>query len=229
MFLRLSTTDARPSSSSSPPLPMTGFSKLFLKIRRLAYTQPQGDSSPPCHPLTPIQAVRSPLSTPTRARHSSEDTTYLSPPSSPVASRISPSSSTSSRSSRQKSHHIKSSSGENPVSHPFIAEHACERREFIERTDTYHCTGGVNVPALLRTTRTDLIDIASVLGANALVDEQWHCTICGPSRNKLTYKVRIHYKARATRSTHPDPHRPVALDQTQSIPGLMTVIRLNDD
>ncbi|KAF8348657.1 hypothetical protein F5887DRAFT_844584, partial [Amanita rubescens] len=131
--------------------------------------------------------------------------------------------------SPKRKHHAEFSSGQIPLSHPGIAEHACPRRESIERLDTYHCTDGVNVPVLLRSTRTELIDIASILGANALVEEQWRCTIYGPrGRNKLMYKIQIHYKAQATRSTLADPHQPVALDQTRSIPGLMTVVRRNE-
>jgi len=73
------------------------------------------------------------------------------------------------------------------------------------------------------------MDTVSILGANALVDEQWKCTICGlKNRNKATYKVEIRYKAHGTRSTITDPHQPVALDQTHNIPGLMTVLRRND-
>ncbi|KAF8708906.1 hypothetical protein AX14_013531 [Amanita brunnescens Koide BX004] len=130
------------------------------------------------------------------------------------------------RSTFPKQKVLQSSSGQTPLSHPGLAEHACHRREPIKRIDTYHCAGAVNVPDLLRTTRFELLDFASMLGANALVEEQWTCTILGSrSRNKRAYKAQIRYEAQATRSTWPDPHWPVALNQARSIPGLMTVLR----
>ncbi|KAF8627366.1 hypothetical protein AX15_004431 [Amanita polypyramis BW_CC] len=258
MFNRLSTSDASlhvspsvPSSYSSQKMAysFSSVAKIFhaFSPRRHASSDSEEDSdnaerysSIPPRPLSSTMITttaattgspfghltpRGPPSTPKRTkRHPSEATTTSSASTSGAPSPTSPSSPSG------KSYYIHLSSGDSPISHPGIAEAACERREPIERTDTYLCTGGVNIPVLLRMTRTDLMDIASVLGANALIEEQWKCAICGPkSRSKLTYKVRIHYKARATRSTLVDPHQPVASDQTHGIPGLMTVVRLNDD
>ncbi|KAF8676753.1 hypothetical protein AX14_004824 [Amanita brunnescens Koide BX004] len=255
MFFRFTTADSPPQSppttsahaSLKSGLTFGGVAKTFLKFRRLenpesaeARDERESQCSPP--PLADLPSVPpavqtalnlpTPPSSPQHTRTSSEGSGSASPtsPLSPLASPASFFSSSPPRSPQQKRHHSESSSGQIPLSHPGIAEHACQRRESIERIDTYHCAGGVNVPVLLRTTRSDLMDIVSILGANALVEEQWKCTICGPrGRTKLTYKVQIRYKAQATRSTLADPHQPVALDQTRGIPGLMTVLRRNDD
>jgi len=73
------------------------------------------------------------------------------------------------------------------------------------------------------------METAELAGANVLIDEQWKCTICGPKhRPNGTFKVQIHYTAKATRSDKPDPHKPVALDQVKGIPGLMTILSRND-
>lgn len=240
---------SHPSTQKSA-ITFAGAAKMFLKLRRLANRASEDNNnehsccmldSPattdvPSAPSSsqPTHFHSTPPSPPTPAPCQSS---YINSPASPTApaailatpSSSSSSSSSSPRSPKHKPHHIQYSSGEIPLSHPGIAENACKRREPIERTDTYICTGGVNLPVLLRTTRTDLMDTVSILGANALVQEQWKCTIYGPrSRNKLEYKVQIHYKARATRSTLMDPHQPVAMDSTNSIPGLMTVLRRND-
>ncbi|KAF8637921.1 hypothetical protein AX17_002542 [Amanita inopinata Kibby_2008] len=276
MFFRLSTVDTASPSHRQPhnphhrmPLTLAGVSKIFLRLRRHSTPEPAEtsveppssststpsihptDTVPPCTSSTPAP---SPPSTPIRVQRHHPRT-----PSSPTSAifSISPS---SPKSPKCKIPQVESTSGGNPLSHPGLAENACLRREPIEQTDTYMCAGGVNVTTLLRATRGDLLDTASYLGANALIDEQWKCSIFGPkNRTKPTYKVQvssapqspppalvaarpfpithitipsyaqINYKANATRSTQPDPLKPVALDQVQGVPGLMTILRRNDD
>ncbi|KAJ7100178.1 hypothetical protein B0H15DRAFT_770613 [Mycena belliarum] len=123
--------------------------------------------------------------------------------------------------------HIQSSSGDIPQSHSVVLEAATDaKREPLQHSDTFVCDGAVNVPQLLRITRNTLLWEAELLGANALVDEQWSCTICGPkNRPNGTFKVQISYSASATRSGHLDPHLPVALGNVKGVPGLMTVIK----
>ncbi|KAJ7072119.1 hypothetical protein C8F01DRAFT_1243197 [Mycena amicta] len=126
---------------------------------------------------------------------------------------------------KTKSWHIESSSGE-PQSHPGILEGASELREPITHRDVFICTDAVNVVQLLRATRNTLLEDAEFMGANALLDEHWDCTICGPKhRRNGSFKVEISYSASATRSERSDPHRPIALDKVKGVPGLMTVIK----
>ena len=231
MFFRLTTADSLPQPSR--PMPSVHspdhkggltFAKICLKLKRHGTsesTETRDERTSQCS-LPPLdgspQTLPTPPPSPQQTRASSEGTTSSSSPQSPVTSAASSPHSSPTRSPKQKHHYAESSSGQIPLSHPGIAEHACPRRESIERLDTYHCTGGVNVPVLLRTTRTDLIDIASILGANALVEEQcvyptffrrsngaflgpflliqssrrWRCTIYGPrGRNKLMYKIQV--------------------------------------
>ncbi|KAF9525051.1 hypothetical protein CPB83DRAFT_566046 [Crepidotus variabilis] len=100
----------------------------------------------------------------------------------------------------------------------------------VEYVNQYVCTGGVNVAPLLRATRTSLLGRVEVLGANALMDEQWECTIYGPKHNtgNGTYTVQVRYLASATKSAVCDPCRPVALEQAKGIPGLMTIVKRSD-
>ncbi|KAJ6595886.1 hypothetical protein DFH09DRAFT_905582 [Mycena vulgaris] len=123
--------------------------------------------------------------------------------------------------------HIYSASGEDPQSHPAVLEAVTSpNREPLHRTDTFLCQGAVNVLQLLRATRNTLMEDAEFLSANALVDEQWTCTITGPKhRPNGTFKVKISYTASATRSDGQDPHRPVAQEKAKGVPGLMTVIK----
>ncbi|KAJ7906289.1 hypothetical protein B0H13DRAFT_2274095 [Mycena leptocephala] len=134
---------------------------------------------------------------------------------------------------------IESSSGEDPQSHPGVEEAVTSTaREPLWRTDVFICDGAVNGAQLLRVVRNTLMELAELIGANALVDERWNCTILGPKhRPNGTFKVQqtlkgysqISYTASATRSDRADPHRPVALDKVKGVPGLMTVIkRLNE-
>lgn len=96
----------------------------------------------------------------------------------------------------------------------------------MSRDDEFTCASGVDVPKLLRACRTSLLEQARTIGANVLVDEQWHVTII-PPKNLVdgSYKVQIQYSANATRSDRRDPGRPVALDQVESVPGLMTILK----
>ncbi|KAJ7512777.1 hypothetical protein B0H11DRAFT_1697838 [Mycena galericulata] len=123
--------------------------------------------------------------------------------------------------------HIRSTSGEDPQSHPGVQEAVTSpTREPMRHTDTFICDGAVNVVQLLRATRNTLMEEAESIGANVLVDEKWDCTICGPKhRSNGTFKVDITYTASATRSERSDPHRPVALDKVKGVPGLMTIIK----
>ena len=188
MFFRLTTADSPPQSSR--PIPSVHspdhkgglfFTKLCLKLKRHGTsesTEARDErrtsqcSLPPLNGF-PIQTLPTPPPSPQQARAPSEGSTFSSSPQSPFTSAASSPHSSPTGSPKRKHHHVEFSSGQMPLSHPGIAEHACPRRESIERLDTYHCTDGVNVPVLLRTTRAELIDISSILGANALVEEQY--------------------------------------------------------
>jgi len=127
---------------------------------------------------------------------------------------------------KTKSHHIASSSGE-PQTHPSLADDGvtCIVKVDIELNEDYICAGAVDVVKLLRCSRTKVLEKASFWNANALINEKWDCTICGPEhRRDGTFKVHIRYSASALRSSQPDPHKPVALDKAKSVPGLMTVL-----
>ncbi|KAF7351240.1 hypothetical protein MSAN_01555500 [Mycena sanguinolenta] len=127
-----------------------------------------------------------------------------------------------------KPRHIESSSGEDPQSHPdVLAGVTSTARKPLSHTDIFICDGAVNAGQLLRFTRRSLMEVAELIGANALVDEKWDCTILRPKpgRTNRTFKVRISYTASAALSERPDPHRPVALDKANSVPGLMTVVK----
>ncbi|KAF7306073.1 hypothetical protein HMN09_00762200 [Mycena chlorophos] len=131
----------------------------------------------------------------------------------------------SAKSKSSKSWHIQSSSGSEPQSHPAVLEGASEEREPVEHRDVFICADAVNVGQLLRATRNALMEDAESMGANALVDEHWEVTICGPKhRRNGSFKVEVSYSGAATHSEQPDPHRPVALDKAQGVPGLMTCI-----
>ncbi|EIW78542.1 hypothetical protein CONPUDRAFT_60488 [Coniophora puteana RWD-64-598 SS2] len=145
----------------------------------------------------------------------------------------------SSEKGKEKAHspssaqHLSLSSGA-PQTHPCFAHDVDltsamqpQRRVPLVHGDTFVCTGGVDVPRLLRASRASLLDKASLLGANVLVDESWTCTIRQPKmRRDGTYRVQVRYNASASRSnTTPDPQRPVALDKAKSVPGLMTILQ----
>ncbi|KAH8829420.1 hypothetical protein DL96DRAFT_1554948 [Flagelloscypha sp. PMI_526] len=182
--------------------------------------------------------------------------------------------------SPSKSHHIISSSGDLPISHPTVVEHAViaspptspavpttpitprhdkestpqtptkrrisgasipfptsptssKRRSTIPLDDlllekhyVFICKDGVNSDSLLRCVRKELKDQAAALGANALVKEQWSCTISGPKHRKDgSFRAIVHYSASPIRTTAADPGRPVCMEKAKGVPGLMTVIR----
>lgn len=100
--------------------------------------------------------------------------------------------------------------------------------QIVETWDLYECSGGVNVILLLRQTRKALLEYVQGLGANALTDEQWQSTICGPKHGGV-YRVQIRYSAVPKCSRKPDPGRPVALDQAKGVPGLMSILKRNGE
>ncbi|KAH7920182.1 hypothetical protein BV22DRAFT_1021700 [Leucogyrophana mollusca] len=125
-----------------------------------------------------------------------------------------------------KAHHVDSASGD-PQTHPSLRgeDATCKRKVPMGHGDVFVCTGAVDVAKLLRGSRASLLEKAELLGGNVLVDESWSCTICGPKNRKDgTFKVQIRYYASASRSSRPDPQKPVALDRVQNVPGLMTII-----
>ncbi|KAM6503456.1 hypothetical protein JOM56_000399 [Amanita muscaria] len=228
-------SQAPPPSSSTVPSTIPSSTPPVHNPSNTTNTPPAPTASTNTTPSTPKQKRASKrFSQGTPMSHSKSYTPGSpSSPSSPsplhYRSSSEPASPTSPLSpTKQKAQRTETTSGKEPLTHPGLAETACERREPVERTDTYLCAGGVSALILLRMTRAELMDTASLLGANVLVEEQWRCTIYGP-KSKATYKVQIHYRAYGTRSTIPDPHQPVAVDQTHSIPGLMTILRRNDD
>lgn len=84
--------------------------------------------------------------------------------------------------------------------------------------------GGVHAPRLVALTRRELLTKAGMVGANALVDEQWTVTICKPKRRGTKTRVNVHYTAVAARCKGADPQVPVAIQEAQGVPGLMTVL-----
>ncbi|KAG7094745.1 hypothetical protein E1B28_005562 [Marasmius oreades] len=124
-----------------------------------------------------------------------------------------------------KNQRIESTSGEEPISHPGLSESlASPQKASIIHRDTFMCSGGVNLARLLGMTRQTILERAEEAGANCLVEEKWKCVITGPRRPRGAYKVHIHYSAFAAKSKESDPHKPVALDNAQGVPGLMTIL-----
>lgn len=132
----------------------------------------------------------------------------------------------SSSSSKLKPHHIVSSSGNAPITQPGIRESMLLEapRIPVTYTDRFDVVGAVNTATLLRATKMKMLEAIENLGLglNALADEKWECTICGP-KSKVNYKVQIDYSATAVRCTRQDGFRPVALERAKSVPGLMTI------
>ncbi|KAI0822984.1 hypothetical protein BC628DRAFT_1326089 [Trametes gibbosa] len=127
--------------------------------------------------------------------------------------------------SKAKSHHIDSSSGDEPQTHPALQGAVSLEKIPLEQRETFVCRDGVDATKLVRVVRGALYQKAQTYGANVLVDERWTCTICGPRhRADGTFKVEVHYAASAARSDKRDPQRPVALDSARSVPGLMTIL-----
>ncbi|PPQ67212.1 hypothetical protein CVT26_007285 [Gymnopilus dilepis] len=128
-----------------------------------------------------------------------------------------------------KQKHNTLSSGE-PQTQPGLEEGSKGvEKVAVEYHDHFTCVGGVNVATLLRVARAALLQRVEALGANALVDEHWECTISGPKPiHNGAYKVHVRYQASATKSKVPDPRRPVALDKAKGVPGLMTIVKRGD-
>jgi len=114
-----------------------------------------------------------------------------------------------------------------PITHPSLCGEGrtCHRRVPLEHGDRFVCKGAVDVTKLLRSSRASLLEKAVLLGATVLVDESWVCRIRIP-KNKQDgkFRVQIRYNASASRSSLPDPQKPVALDKVMNVPGLMTIV-----
>jgi hypothetical protein len=135
------------------------------------------------------------------------------------------------RSTKNKPYHIDCSSGA-PQTHPSLAGVGATSPQKIEVefADDFVCANGVDVVRLLRATRATLLETATLWNANVLVNERWTCTICVPKhRREGTFKVHISYSASATRSSRPDPQRPVAIEKAKGVPGLMTICERRND
>jgi len=127
-----------------------------------------------------------------------------------------------------KGHHIVSTSGEGPMTHPSLVDIPPESGYKLRMEDFFVCSGGVDVPKLLRATRASLLGHAVELQGNGLIQEEWKCTICGPKNRKSgTFHVTIEYSALAIRSPIPtaDPGKPVASENAKNVPGLMTIVQ----
>ncbi|KAH9941654.1 uncharacterized protein BXZ73DRAFT_41435 [Epithele typhae] len=131
-----------------------------------------------------------------------------------------------------KAHHIASTSGDAPRTHPALAADGAvlPRRVPLEERVTFVCRDGVDGAKLLRGVRALLLQQAADIGANVLVDEQWQMTICGPRhRSDGSFKVHVDYYACGARSqTQRDPQQPVALENIKDVPGLMTIVSRSD-
>ncbi|KAF9652626.1 hypothetical protein BDM02DRAFT_3266326 [Thelephora ganbajun] len=121
---------------------------------------------------------------------------------------------------------IVSTSGPEPITHPCLFDAVSRRKVSVSRGDQFVCVSAVDVPKLLRACRLALLDQARTIGANVLVEEQW-CVSIIPPKNRADgpYKVQVRYSASAARSDRHDPGRPVALDQSKGVPGLMTILK----
>ncbi|KAG2139374.1 hypothetical protein BD769DRAFT_1350741 [Suillus cothurnatus] len=130
------------------------------------------------------------------------------------------------RRSTSKAESIDSTSG-GPQTHPLLqGEGATSKRKIpLVQNDIFFCRDAVDVPKLLRGSRASLFERAENIGANVLVDESWECSIRVPrDRRHGSFKVQVRYHASASRSSHPDPKKPVALDRVQNVSGLMTIV-----
>jgi len=127
---------------------------------------------------------------------------------------------------KEKGHHIRSISGDGPQNHHSLADIPSEPGLKLRREDFFVCANGVDIPKLLRATRASLLDEAISIGGNALVQEEWSSTICGPKNRRSGYfHVKISYSAVAVSSSTRDPGRPVAQHKAKSVPGLMTIVQ----
>ncbi|KAF6745429.1 hypothetical protein DFP72DRAFT_51905 [Ephemerocybe angulata] len=230
------------SDGTSPPKTKFGFSEianLFIRLRRHQRASGAKKEEVPAptaevaSPEAPLDAF--PTSIVTHDLVPTPSRLVLTPPMSPSRNRVRRLTGTpytrtraTSGSNKPKGHHLVSSSGTQPITHPSVRDNVLEGAHAIpvEYTDRFEVAGGVNTPTLLRATKRTILETVATLGANALADEIWECTICGPKHG--TYKVEIKYSATATRCTRADGYRPVALDKAQSIPGLMTISKRNE-
>jgi len=121
---------------------------------------------------------------------------------------------------------IVSTSGPEPITHPSLNNAVSTHKVSISREDQFVCAAAVDVPKLLRACRSTLLEQARTIGANVLVEEQW-CTSIIPPKNRTggPYKVQVQYSANAAQSDRRDPGRPVALDKSKGVPGLMTILK----
>jgi len=121
---------------------------------------------------------------------------------------------------------IVSTSGPEPITHSCLNNAVSTHKVSVSREDQFVCASAVDVPKLLRACRSTLLDQARTIGANVLVEEQW-CTSIIPPKNRAggPYKVQVQYSANAACSDMRDPGRPVALDQSKGVPGLMTILK----
>ncbi|KIJ61811.1 hypothetical protein HYDPIDRAFT_115265 [Hydnomerulius pinastri MD-312] len=127
---------------------------------------------------------------------------------------------------KSKADSLEFTSGD-PITHPSLSgeDATCKRRVPLVHGDMFLCTGAVDVPKLLRGSRASLLEKAEFLGATVLVEESWECNIRIPKNRKDgTYRVQVRYYASASRSSRPDPQKPVALDKVRNVPGLMTIV-----
>ncbi|KIM70621.1 hypothetical protein SCLCIDRAFT_100849 [Scleroderma citrinum Foug A] len=114
-----------------------------------------------------------------------------------------------------------------PQTHPCLFGEGTTPRNRVSlvHSDLFTCKGAVDVPKLLRASRASLLEKAEYLGGNILVEESWGCTIRMPKvARQGSYRVRVRYCAFASRSSRPDPQKPVALDKVRNVPGLMTIL-----
>ncbi|KAF5357199.1 hypothetical protein D9756_006591 [Leucocoprinus leucothites] len=132
----------------------------------------------------------------------------------------------------KRPHTIACTSGPEPLTHPRAQANSQQdsARVMLGHKDNYVCAGngGVDVVRLLRATRSAIVEQATTVGANALVDERWSYVINQPKhRPRGQYKISVQYTASAISANCRDTPHPVAMDKIQSIPGLMTVISRN--
>lgn len=126
---------------------------------------------------------------------------------------------------------ISRNSGLEPLTHPRTHQITLQGnftpRAVVAHKDTYICAGngGVDMVRLLRATRSSLVEQATMLGANTLVDERWSYVINQPkNRPRGQYKISVQYTAFAISANCRDTPHPVAIDNIQGVPGLMTII-----
>ncbi|TFK49111.1 hypothetical protein OE88DRAFT_1663498 [Heliocybe sulcata] len=165
-------------------------------------------------------------------RVSSPDSPLSSPPTSPGLLRVADVASLFMKlrpaSHKSSSNHIESSSGPEHITHPVLQGDpsvGAKKLPLIQE-ETFAVADAVDVPKLVRASRSALLEKAETLGANCLVDERWTCTV-HPTRssgNHTTYKAHVTYEASAARTSRRDPRTPPALEKARGVPGLMTIL-----